>query len=175
MSQQSSELNSAADTLNRLLTPRVFSEERRKPVFSTRWHLEAPPASLNSEKIIRTEEEMFHQRKSRTQLFGSMSLATLVLMALLVNSAQSFLSERCTSNSECEEGFCCKLSMSRYSIPTCEAMRTEGELCRKASEMTHNLTLGYPNGDKLELKGVHLVMCPCGEGLHCDDGVCVKR
>ena len=59
--------------------------------------------------------------------------------------------------------------MDRYSIPQCQKKQQLEEICRPASEEAVNTTVTYPDGAAVPLYNVYLVMCPCAEGLTCDE------
>ncbi|XP_046385759.1 astakine-like [Ischnura elegans] len=100
--------------------------------------------------------------------------SALVLVSPPVGARPSYV--MCASSLDCEEDECCVLGLNRYSIPQCFPLKLEGDTCRQESQMTHNVTLGYPNGDTVDLVGVHHVMCGCSRGLYCnkETATCTK-
>ena len=66
--------------------------------------------------------------------------------------------------------------MGRYSLPQCQKKQQLQEVCRPASTEAINTTVTYADGSVVPLHNVHLIMCPCDEGLVCDEqlGKCVE-
>lgn len=58
--------------------------------------------------------------------------------------------------------------MDRYSTPICQKKLQLHDNCRLASEEPVNSTVAYPDGQVVSLHKVHLIMCPCADGLSCD-------
>lgn len=66
--------------------------------------------------------------------------------------------------------------MGRYSIPTCQKKLQLSDYCRPASDEPTNTTITYFDGQVVSLYNVHMIMCPCADGLSCDlkTGSCVN-
>lgn len=79
---------------------------------------------------------------------------------------------RCQNNLECGAGHCCTIGAVRYSIPQCRPMQAVGETCRPSSASTINMTAAYPDGAQVLLTDVHYILCPCDDGLFCNQGTC---
>lgn len=62
--------------------------------------------------------------------------------------------------------------MTRYSVPACRKLGSEGDRCRPRGEDDdpQNVTLSYPGLSAVQLS-VHMVVCPCASGLDCSDGM----
>lgn len=58
--------------------------------------------------------------------------------------------------------------MGRYSIPMCQKKLQLHEDCRPASDESINSTVTYLDGQVVSLYNVHMLMCPCADGLTCD-------
>lgn len=74
----------------------------------------------------------------------------------------------CAHPDDCSFDSCCVLGMGRYSIPQCQKKIQLYEACRPASDEPLNTTVTYLDGNMVSLQNVHLVMCPCADGLVCD-------
>ncbi|XP_012345115.1 astakine-like [Apis florea] len=81
---------------------------------------------------------------------------------------------KCQTSSECRPNHCCTLGPIRYSIPQCKPMQGKGEVCRPTN-VTFNVTLGYPDGSLLKIEDVHFIFCPCIDGFSCEKGVCKEK
>ncbi|XP_015602971.1 astakine [Cephus cinctus] len=79
---------------------------------------------------------------------------------------------QCQSSLECMPGNCCTIGEVRFSIPQCQPLQEEGDVCRPSGHATLNTTLVYPDGTQVELTDVHIMLCPCSYGMTCDDGIC---
>lgn len=66
--------------------------------------------------------------------------------------------------------------MGRYSIPECRKKQQLFEICRPLSKEAVNTTVTYADGSVVALHNVHMIMCPCAEGLVCDQesGTCTE-
>lgn len=82
----------------------------------------------------------------------------------------------CISSDDCFFDSCCVLGMGRYSIPTCQKKLQLSDYCRPASDEPTNTTITYFDGQVVSLYNVHMIMCPCADGLSCDlkTGSCVN-
>lgn len=58
--------------------------------------------------------------------------------------------------------------MGRYSLPQCEKKLQLHETCRPASDEPFNTTVTYPDGEVVSLTNMHMLVCPCANGLVCD-------
>jgi len=115
-------------------------------------------------------------------MLGVLLLVTLVKVSLVhslhgpedVPERHEFAGfKKCGTNSECPSNLCCLLGGSRYAIPSCSSFQQKDEQCRVNAEMlTTNLT--YPDNSQIEVKDIHLILCPCADGLSCDPkrGIC---
>ncbi|XP_076301406.1 astakine [Lasioglossum baleicum] len=104
-------------------------------------------------------------------------MAPILLAFLLSFSCLSHATGRpdyihCQNNLECGAGHCCTIGAIRYSTPQCRPMQAAGETCRPSSASTINMTASYPDGAQVLLTDVHYILCPCADGLFCDQGTC---
>lgn len=61
--------------------------------------------------------------------------------------------------------------MMRYSMAQCMPLGKVEDYCRDDT-YPENRTLYYPNGESVEVKEIYLHVCPCEEGLFCEDNFC---
>ena len=59
--------------------------------------------------------------------------------------------------------------MERYSTPSCQALGVTGDTCRRGSVEPVNVTVGYPDGNLVDLTNVYRILCPCAEGYVCNE------
>lgn len=59
--------------------------------------------------------------------------------------------------------------MERYSFPHCRPLGVVGSTCRPKNFEPENVTVGYPDGNYVELTNIHKIMCPCAHGYVCNE------
>lgn len=91
----------------------------------------------------------------------------LVITAMISYSVATNLPPVCQSSEQCPPGYCCTLQPMRYSMPACNKIVQEDQICRPQIDII-NTTLQYPNQKTLKIWNVHYIMCPCDKGLFCD-------
>ncbi|XP_039310996.1 astakine [Solenopsis invicta] len=97
----------------------------------------------------------------------------LVISIMATSSISSVVPsyQKCNTNEDCKSSSCCLLGPSRYALPSCMPYQQKGEQCRmNADTITTNLS--YPDNSQIEVKDIHLILCPCADGLSCDFGIC---
>lgn len=95
----------------------------------------------------------------------------LVIALITLTSFQDIMANSCRSAADCQPDECCRIGMQRYSTPSCMKLGQEGGHCRRENT-GRDMTLHYPDGSKIEGKGLYTLFCPCKPSLQCEKGTC---
>lgn len=62
----------------------------------------------------------------------------------------------------------------RYSTAQCMPLGQVDNYCREEN-IPENRTLYYPNGISVDVVDIYTHVCPCGDGLVCEDNFCALQ
>lgn len=77
----------------------------------------------------------------------------------------------CVSPSDCQDGECCAMGHTRFSLPHCVPVGGLGDTCIVNSR-PRNRTIAFPNAERFMVSDVFTMFCACSPELECVQNTC---